>query len=164
MAYRVALKLNPTDNLSVLFTHDSTREREAHTSNIHLVNHPDAFLPLVYNGTLNAASGAIASDPTRYGIIPDEACATFTGGPVNNPTCFNSQWTVTRDDPYKTWGVNGSSIPELQTDASRPQSNAQDLDLDGFSMTVEWDISENYQIYYIHLFYLIKHPLWILLK
>ena len=144
LAYRVALKLHPTDNVSVLFTHDSTREREAHTSNIHLVNHEDAFLPLVYNGVLTAATGVIASDPTRYGIIPDPVCADFgDSSRLTNPTCFNSQWTVTRDDPYKTWGVNGSSIPELQTDASRPQSNDQDLDLDGFSMTVEWDISDN---------------------
>ncbi len=150
LAYRVALKIDPTENFSVSFTYDATRERETHTSNIHFENHEDAFLPLVYNGVLTASTidpdtnePAIASDPTRYGRVPDAVCADIDDASrLTNPTCFNSQWTVSRSDPYRTYGVLNTKVPELLTDASKPLSPAADLDLDGFSINASWSISE----------------------
>ncbi len=147
LAYRASFKFDPTDNFSISFTYDGTRERETHTSNIHFENFEDAFLPLVFNGVLDAASGAITSDPTRFGIIPDAVCADF-GAPsrLTNPTCFNSQWTVTRDDPYRTFGVVNSNVPELLTDATRPLQPAADLDLDGFAVNASWSISDSLEL------------------
>jgi len=140
-AWRAALRWQARDNLSVKFTYDGTQERETHTSNIHLENFEDAFLPLVYNGVIVPPD--IASNPTRFGIIPDAACADF-GDPsrLSNPTCFNSQWTVTEGDPYRTWGVLTSNVPELNTNASRPLEPSADLDLNGYALNIDYDITD----------------------
>ena len=151
LAWRASLRWQPADNVDINLSYDATRERETHTSNIHLENFEDAFLPLVFNGVLTPP--AIASNPTRFGIIPDAACADF-GDPsrLTNPTCFNSQWTVTRDDPYRTWGVLRSGVPELNTSATRPHQPAADLDLDGISLNVEWGINDSLDLVSITAF------------
>jgi iron complex outermembrane receptor protein len=141
-AWRAALRWEPTEDLSIQLTYDSTEERETHTSNIHLENFEDAFLPLVYNGVIVPPD--IASNPTRFGIVPDPACADFgDASRLTNPTCFNSQWTVTKDDPYKVWGVLTSNVPELNTNASRPLEPAADLDLYGFALNVDWNLTDD---------------------
>ena len=142
LSWRAAARWRPAENVDVNFSYDGTRERETHTSNIHLVNHEDAFLALVFNGVLGPPD--IASNPTRFGIVPDAVCADFADASrLTNPTCFNSQWTVTRDDPYRTWGLLQTNVPELNSNASRPLQPAADLDLDGFGLNIDWSINDN---------------------
>lgn len=143
LAGRIALSFSPSETLSIDITVDATKERENNTSNVHFENYENAFLPLVYNGILDVTSGAIASNPTRFGFTPDAVCADQSNpARLSNPTCYNSFYTVSRDDPYKTYSRFSSNVPEMNTLASEPIRPAAELDLFGFSANVSWSITD----------------------
>ena len=140
LAGRVAFRWNPSDTMTVDLSVDATKERENNTSNVHLANYETAFLPLVYNGV-------IPIPVTRYGFTPDPACADFTDpSRLTNPTCYNSQWTVSRDNPYSTWSQFKSNVPEMNAVASDRVRAAAEMDLLGVSARVSWDLSDTLEL------------------
>jgi len=147
LAARVAFRWTPTDDITVDVSADGTKEREENTSNVHFETYENAFLPLVYNGVLTAESGAIFSDPTRFGFVPDPVCADY-GDPsrLTNPTCFNSQWEVSRNDPYNTYARFKSNVPEMNALASDRVRPAAEMDLWGVSARVSWAIDDSLEL------------------
>lgn len=133
---RVAFRWTPSDSVTVDVSVDATKERENNTSNVHLANYETAFLPLVYNGVLGIPV-------TRFGFTPDAACADFSDpSRLTNPTCYNSQWTVSRDDPYHTWSQFNSNVPEMNSVASDRVRPAAEMDLLGTSARLSWAITD----------------------
>ena len=135
---RLALRFMPHDQLDINITADVTKERETNTANIHPINSENAFLPLVYNGAIPIPG------LSRFNFTPSTLCADQSNpARLSDPSCFNSQYTVSKNDPYRTSARFVSYVPEMNTLGSEPIRPAAEIDLFGVSAHVEWAISDD---------------------
>ena len=129
LAGRFALRLEPTDRLSVDISLDGTRSREESAPNVAIEINENAQQTQAYNALFSGAPQ----------ICLDQSSAAR----LSDPRCYNNQYALA---PYESAATFDAVFPNFIETAQRPFQSASDMDLWGISGTVEWEAADNFSL------------------
>lgn len=125
LAGRFALRLEPTNNLSINIAVDGTRSREESAPNVMLAVDENAPAAQTWNSLYSGAAG-ICADPANPARLSDTRC-------------YNSQWALA---PYRHGGTFQTISDTFNNFGKRRYRSASDLNIWGVSGTAEWKIAD----------------------
>lgn len=125
-AGRFALRLEPSNNLTIDLAVDGSRSRENSAPNVAIAIDENAPAPQAWNAAFSGAPG-ICANPANTARLTNQAC-------------FNSQWVV---GPYSHGGTFTAISDVFANGNPQPYQSASDINIWGASGIVEWQLAEN---------------------
>jgi iron complex outermembrane recepter protein len=124
LAGRFALRLEPSNDVTIDLAIDGSRTRENSAPNVAIAIDENAPAAAYWNAAYSGSPVCLdTANPAR----------------LTNTSCFNSQWAA---GPYRHGGTF-SSISSVFTNGNpKPYQSASDVNIWGLSGTVEWKLSD----------------------
>ncbi|MFZ5706107.1 MAG: TonB-dependent receptor [Pseudomonadota bacterium] len=125
LAGRFALRLEPSESVTIDLAVDGTRARENSAPNVAISIDENAPAPQVWNAVYSGAPG-ICANSANAARLTDQRC-------------YNSQWALA---PYRHGGTFSAISPVFANGNPEPYQSASDLNIWGVSGTLEWKLSD----------------------
>lgn len=129
LAGRFALRLEPTNNLTIDIAVDGSRVREQTAPVALIAANELAPAAAVWNGVYSGAA-AICTDLNNPARLSDQRC-------------YNSQWNLA---PFQHAGTFNALPQAFKNANGRPFQSVSDLDIWGVSGVVDWAVADNLNV------------------